>query len=387
MLDYHAENTRVRRDQQRGFMDVLHLVDVAGIPFPDEPPIIYPSAARWKQITEDRKRYKSVDLAKPGSAEQKIYDALDGTVQNLNFTETPLRDVIAQLKDSQGIPIQLDMKALEDAGIDLDTPVTKDLSGISLRSSLRLLLGDIDLTYLIKDEVLLITTKEKAGENLVIKVYPVADLVLPVNPQGGINPFQMGGGLGGASGMGGGMGGMGMGGMGGGMMGGGMGMGGMAFTTRAGSCSAPGSPPKVHCGCGICMPLTARPSPTGSTTGRSPRRPCGPQWTSWSSRGLRLRPAVTSRCRMLGSGSPAQRSPTPCRRPPLRPRRRRPPRPRARDCPPPSSMPPTCGRRSATISASPPQATPAASGNGGSRSCGRRPRPLGRPAISPVLPT
>jgi tetratricopeptide (TPR) repeat protein len=224
MLDYHAENTRVRRDQERGFMDVMHLIDVAGIPFPDEPPIIYPSAARWKQITEDRKKYKSVDLANPGSAEQKIYDALDGTVQNLNFTETPLRDVIAQLKDSQGIPIQLDMKALEDAGIDLDTPVTKDLSGISLRSALRLLLGDIDLTYLIKDEVLLITTKEKAGENLVIKVYPVADLVLPVNPSSGLNPFQSGGGLGGAnsinSGMNAGGGGMGMG---GGMGGGGMG--------------------------------------------------------------------------------------------------------------------------------------------------------------------
>ncbi|MGI9176387.1 MAG: hypothetical protein ACR2IT_00850, partial [Pirellulales bacterium] len=227
ILDYDAENTRVRRDQELGFMDVLHLVDVAAIPFADEPPIIYPSAARWKEITRIREKYKSVDLANPGSREQAIYTALDEPVSRFEFTETPLRDVIAQIRDAHNIPVELDVKALEDAGIDLDTPITQNLSGISLRSALRLLLGNIDLTYLIKDEVLLITTKEKAQENLVVKVYPVADLVMPINPGGGLNPFQTGGGMGGQgginSGQGGGMG------MGGGMGGGGMGGGGMGF--------------------------------------------------------------------------------------------------------------------------------------------------------------
>ncbi|NBV47062.1 MAG: hypothetical protein EBR86_15865, partial [Planctomycetia bacterium] len=190
ILDYHAENTRVRRDMERGFMDSLHLADVAAIPFPDEPPVIYPSAARWQEITRLREKYKSVDLANPGSAEKKIYDALDKPVESLEFNETPLRDVISQLQDSQGIPIQVDTKALEEAGLDLDAPVTRNLSGVSLRSALRLILGDLDMTYLIKDEVLLITTKEKAAENLIVKVYPVADLVMPLNSAGGVNPFQ-----------------------------------------------------------------------------------------------------------------------------------------------------------------------------------------------------
>ena len=229
ILDYDAENTRVRRDQQRGFMDVLHLADVCAIPFADEPPIIYPSAARWKEITRLREKYKSVDLANPGSKEQKIYAALDEPVSRFEFNETPLRDVIAQIRDAHDIPVELDQKALEDAGVDLDAPITQNLSGVSLRSALRLLLGNIDLTYLVKNEVLLITTTEKAQENLVVKVYPVADLVLPVDPSTGMNPFQTGGGLGGANGMNSGMGmGGGMGGMGGGMGGmGGGGMGGM----------------------------------------------------------------------------------------------------------------------------------------------------------------
>jgi tetratricopeptide (TPR) repeat protein len=244
--DYDAENVRTKRDMERGFMDCLHQVDVAAIPMPDEPPIMYPNAARWREITKKREKYKSVDLANPGSNEQKIYEALQKPVQNFDFTETPLRDVIAQLQDSQGIPVQIDTKAFEDAGLDLETPVTKSVSGISLRSALRLLLGELDLTYLVKDEVLMITTKDKAAETMVVKVYPVADLVIPVNPQAGVNPFQTGGGLGGAgginSGQGGGLGG------GGGMMGGGIGGGGGMFQVsdaraRIEKSAKPGKPP------------------------------------------------------------------------------------------------------------------------------------------------
>ncbi len=223
ILEYDTENYRTRRDQQRGFMDSLHLVDMAAIPFPDEPAIRYPGRDAWRELTAKREKYKSVDLANPGSNEKQIYEALDSKVENFDFTETPLRDVIAQIEDAQGIPVEIDTKAFEDAGIDLEAPVTKSVSGIALRSALRLLLGDLDLTYLVKDEVLLITTKDKAAEQLVVKVYPVADLVLPVNPSSGLNPFQTGGGLGGAGGVNSGQGGGGMGGgMGGGGMGGGM---------------------------------------------------------------------------------------------------------------------------------------------------------------------
>ena len=222
ILHYDSQNVRLRREMQRNFMDAMHLVDIAAIPFVDEPPIHYPDAAKWREITKNREKYKSVDLANPGSGEKRIYDALDKTVESLDFQETPLRDVINQLKDKFDIPIIADKKAFEDAGLDLDTTViTQNVSGISLRSALRLLLGDVDLTYLIKDEVLMITTKDKAAENLVIKVYPVGDLVLPLNAGGGVNPFQTGGGMGGAGGVNSGQGiggGMGqMGGMGGGM--------------------------------------------------------------------------------------------------------------------------------------------------------------------------
>jgi hypothetical protein len=97
-----------------------------------------------------------------------------------------------------------------------------------LRSALKLMLEPHELTYVIQDEVMQITTVTKADEKLTTRVYPVADLVIPIISGMGGGGGGMGGGMGGMGVMGnpfgGGMGGMGMGGM--GMGGMGMGMGG-----------------------------------------------------------------------------------------------------------------------------------------------------------------
>ena len=226
---YHDAFMEVRVLRQKGVVDTLFQAELALVPFPDDEPIIYPSAPVWEELTQRRKKFASVDLKKVGPAEERIYEALDDTTA-LEFVETPLADVVVYLKDRHEIEIQLDRKALEDAGAGSDTPITQDLKGISLRSALRLMLGGMDLTYVVKDEVLLITTPEKAGSELVTKVYPVADLVLPIQQTGfagglgGLGGGMGGGGMMGAGGGGGGQfGGGGMGGGGGGFGGGGMG--------------------------------------------------------------------------------------------------------------------------------------------------------------------
>ncbi len=116
------------------------------------------------------------------SAEQKIEAAL-GSPTQLQFIETPLQDVVDFLKHHHKIEIQIDRKALDDVGLDpSNVPITKHFKDLSLRSALRLTLRDLDLTYLVEDEVLLITTPEEAGSRLTTKLYPVADLVNPGNP-------------------------------------------------------------------------------------------------------------------------------------------------------------------------------------------------------------
>lgn len=223
-----AMASRVAR--QKGVVDMLAQVEKSHVPFPDEPPIVYPPAEVWQALSARRKeKYSSMSLASQGPAEKKIVEALESPTK-MEFHESPLEDVVEYLKQYHDIEIVIDNRALGDVGAGSDTPITKSLKGISLRSALRLTLRDLDLTYMIRDEVLLITTPEEAENQLTTKVYPVADLVLPINSSllGG---YGRSGGLGGAGGFGGGGfggGGFGGGGFGGGGFGGG-GLGGGGF--------------------------------------------------------------------------------------------------------------------------------------------------------------
>ncbi|MEX1040866.1 MAG: hypothetical protein WDZ51_09565 [Pirellulaceae bacterium] len=223
---------RLREDRYRAALETLYQVELAHIPFPDNPSVVYPDPEFWESIQYRKEKYGSIDLASTGRAEQEIFRQLDAETK-LAFIDTPLEEVVSYLKQLHGIEIQIDTRALDDVGLTTDTPVTRNLEGITLRSALRLMLKELDLTYIVANEVLMITTPEEAESELITKVYPVADLVLPVAVQlgGGMMGGGMGGMGGGMGGMGGGMGGMGggMGGMGGGMGGMGGGMGGGMF--------------------------------------------------------------------------------------------------------------------------------------------------------------
>jgi hypothetical protein len=142
-----------------------------------------PSAAQTVKPKPRPSVAKSDAAKEPVAPEAAIKKALASPTQ-VEFIDTPLQDVIDYLKDYHHIEIQLDRKALNDVGVEPDKPITKNLKGISLRSALRLILRDLDLTYVIEDEVLLITTRELAERQLTTKVYPVADLVECRNSKG-----------------------------------------------------------------------------------------------------------------------------------------------------------------------------------------------------------
>jgi hypothetical protein len=218
---------RLRALRSDRFLEALHQTELSHVPFPDEPPIRYPPAEVWQQLTEKRKKWKSVDLHQSSPNERRIYEALE-TTTNMEFPANPLKDVVDYLSEIHKIPILLKEQTLSDAGVGPDQEITLVISGIKLRSALKILLqnvGGVELDYVIENEVMMITTKEDADESLQTRVYPVADLVIPIMPLAG--GFGAGGGLGGGGAFGGGFGGGG-GGLGGGGFGGG-GFGGGGF--------------------------------------------------------------------------------------------------------------------------------------------------------------
>lgn len=112
----------------------------------------------------------------PSASQSKIIAALDQPTE-FDFRELPLADVVNHAKRKHQIEIVLDRKALNDEGLGVDTPVTENLKNLSLRSALRLMLGQLDLTYVTRDGYLLITSESEAKAKLSSKVYPVEDLV------------------------------------------------------------------------------------------------------------------------------------------------------------------------------------------------------------------
>ncbi len=229
-----SKSYRLRNLRQDRLLETLYLVELAHVPFPDEPPVEWPNAQVWRALTERRKKWAQTDLRVESKTEARISEALDQTV-DFTIDPEPLKDAIEFIAQRYQIPILLDAKTLEDASIDTSTEVKMPVTNIKLRNMLKLLLEQLPqpLTYVIEDEVMKITTVEKANEKLQIRMYPVGDLVLGPDQlkmlsrsSGAMGSRSGGGGGGGMGGMGGGgmggMGGGGMGGMGGGGMGGGM---------------------------------------------------------------------------------------------------------------------------------------------------------------------
>ncbi len=142
-LGDYSDIMAVRVAREKGFLDSMFQTEKSHVPVPDDPPIVYPDAEVWKELTARRKeKYSATELSRRSPAEKKIEEALKQPTQ-IEFVETPLKDVVDYLKDLHKIEIQLDSPALKEAGVDESTPVTKNLKGISLHSALKLLLDEL----------------------------------------------------------------------------------------------------------------------------------------------------------------------------------------------------------------------------------------------------
>jgi hypothetical protein len=94
---------------------------------------------------------------------RKLIDGLEEALDMSFAEETPLADVLRYIEEAMShgpsgpIPIFIDPRGLKAAGATLSSPVTVNLMGIPLKTSLRLILKQLDLAYCIRDGVLIIS--------------------------------------------------------------------------------------------------------------------------------------------------------------------------------------------------------------------------------------
>ena len=126
----------------------------------------------------------TLSLKGPGAieAEARILRALEEPL-SLDAVEMPLKDLVNRLQADFRISIQLDLKAITDAGGTADMPITGKFANIRLRPALDLILAQHDLNWIIDHDSLFVTSDAKAKERVETRIYPVRDLV-----EGAIDP-------------------------------------------------------------------------------------------------------------------------------------------------------------------------------------------------------
>lgn len=115
----------------------------------------------------------------------KSQPRLGGGISEVEFSQSPLKDVVAFLRDFSGVNFHVNWRALETTGITRQTPVTVKAKNISIARVLDLVTDQLSagrdryssIYWLISGGVVKISTGEALDRTTSIKVYEVGDLL------------------------------------------------------------------------------------------------------------------------------------------------------------------------------------------------------------------
>lgn len=137
----------------------------------------FPSPEKWKELSKLRSKSTMTER------ERAIMTELNKT-RSVEFKGETFQDVINYLSKSTGQTITVPRNILEEAGVTYETPIKLEMKNVTTRSVLKKMLAELNLTYIIKDEAIEITTPERASRTLTTRTYYVGDLLAAAT-----NPF------------------------------------------------------------------------------------------------------------------------------------------------------------------------------------------------------
>ncbi|HKB41298.1 MAG TPA: STN domain-containing protein [Gemmataceae bacterium] len=140
----------------------------------------FPPRDKWLALTKRRTQIKLTD------DEKKILKILNTKITT-NVKEKPLSGVLEYFEKTLGLPMSIDRPSLEAAQINYETMVSLDVRETTVRTALKQMLASVGLTYVIRNEMVIITTPEKASTMMVTRVYYIGDLLATTGFQ--FDPF------------------------------------------------------------------------------------------------------------------------------------------------------------------------------------------------------
>jgi tetratricopeptide (TPR) repeat protein len=182
------ELVRIRDDR---VLLTLMQTEKSHIPYPDEPPVHFPPAAVWRELTSLRRdKYESSMLGDTGGPTQKkIQSILEN--QRVSYGKdlqtTPLSEVLQDLAKQYEITFVINKAAIEMSAALGDAKAERlsatKLDGLTVGTFLDVYLRGLqipDVTYVVRPDYIEITSYQARLEEKVTRVFPVADLVVPV---------------------------------------------------------------------------------------------------------------------------------------------------------------------------------------------------------------
>ncbi len=170
----------VRDAKELMFVDSLIDVDRSAIGINPNLPMTLPEAQDWEALSRRRLRSLNDGDSRLSAAEQQIQQKLMSEV-NVKYTNRSLSEVLNELSAVTGVPVVIDERALSAVRVTPETPVTLELpDSIKLKSALNLILNKMELTYVIENDVLSITSMEAKRSKVYPRTYRVTDLVTPI---------------------------------------------------------------------------------------------------------------------------------------------------------------------------------------------------------------
>jgi len=178
-------NLELQRDLKEAkadyFLEGLNDADraaIGGATFVE--PIRWGSENEWADLS--KRRLEALESSRYRSeSERQIYSLLRNQKVQFTFTRTPLAEALDVLAERIGVNVVIDNRALQLENVAQDAPVDMVINNpISAGSALNIILGNLNLVYVVEDEVVKVTSKEVQQSEKKEKVYYVGDLVVPI---------------------------------------------------------------------------------------------------------------------------------------------------------------------------------------------------------------